>query len=198
MKLKMLSALTGFLLFNLSFPISAATIYLEPSKNNVLVNELFTLDLKASGLKTAASPSLSIYDLDLAFDPTLLDFKNITFGDQLDLFGLGSFQSTRTPSFGLINIFELSFDLAEDLDNLQLGEFNIAQFTFTAIGTGSSDLLLSVNALGDSSGQPISADIVNSSINISPSAVPLPGTLSLMISGLIGIFLLRFKNNLLN
>jgi hypothetical protein len=52
------------------------------------------LNIFISGLGDGTAPSLSTFDLDISFDPTILAFSTAVFGDpilgdQLDIWGLG-------------------------------------------------------------------------------------------------------------
>ena len=64
------------------------------------------------------APSLGTFDLDLSFNNSILSLDSVAFGDQLDILGLGSLQ-IATPGTGIVNLYELSFDSVDDLNNLQ-------------------------------------------------------------------------------
>jgi len=112
--------------------------------------------LVISGLTAGAAPSVSVFDLDVSFNPTILSFGSVAFGDpvlgdQLDLLGLGSFTSTIV-GVDTVNLLELSFDPAAVLNALQPGDFTLATLTFNTLANGISSLGVVVNALGDSNG----------------------------------------------
>lgn len=57
-------------------------------------------------------------------DPAILGFGSSTFGDpilgnQLDIAGYGTYWAVDTATPGQLNVFEISLDLAADLDALQ-------------------------------------------------------------------------------
>jgi len=174
-------------------PVQAITIGFNPSGQVANLGNPVSVALTISDLGDLTSPSLSTFDLDVIYDPTILGFTSAAYGDpilgdQLDLFGLGSLTAT-TPGVGSVNLFELSFDLPDDLDNLQVGSFTLATITFDTVGIGTSSLGLNINALGDANGDPLAANLENGSI----SSVPEPSTLLLIASGLIGIATFRRK-----
>lgn len=74
---------------------------------------------------------------------------SVAFGDQLDLWGLGSWTYVA-PDVVEVNLFELSFDSESDLNMFQADSFTLATLTFDTIALGTSPLDISINALGDS------------------------------------------------
>ena len=171
-------------------PISAHAIMLsvEPNVPSLETGEELTVAINISDLGDGVAPSLSVFDLDLSFDSAVLGFSSASFGGQLDLFGLGNLQlATEFP--GVVNLFELSFDFASDLDTLQLPVFTLVELTFDAVSPGSSALELSILSLGDSLGDAIDASVSNSTVRVSElvATVPVPGTLALLLAGLVGI-----------
>jgi len=167
----------------------AITIGFNPTDQIVNVGAPVSVGLTISGLGDFATPSLSTFDLDVLFDPTILAFSTAVFGDQLDLFGTGSIQKI-TPGTGAVNLFELSLELPGDLDNLQKGSFTLAMLTFDTLALGTSPLSISINTLGDAEGQGLIADTQVGSV----AAVPEPGTLLLISSGLAGVAYLRRRS----
>jgi len=179
-------------LFFLLLPYSnlhAFTVGLTPSFQTVPVGNPVSVDLYVSGLGNGTPPSLGTFDLNILFDSTILYFNNATFGDpglgdQLDLFGLGSITSVDDSVPGVLNLFELSLDMPGDLDLFQADSFTLATLTFDTLTTGTSSLSLTINALGDSAGNALSANIQNASV----APVPEPSTAILLaISSLAGM-----------
>lgn len=171
-----------------AFPSQAAIILsFNPTVQNVPVGSSVDVALVISGLTDGAAPSLSTFDLDVSFNPAILGFDNATFGDpvlgdQLDLSGMGSLTSA-TPGVDTVNLFELSFDSPSDLNTLQAGSFTLATLTFNALSIGTSNLEISVNALGDSLGDPLTATIQSGSIK----SIPEPPSLLLVSMGILGM-----------
>lgn len=157
-----------------AFVCDAATISVNPTAQTQTVGSPTTISLLITGLGAGTAPSLGTFDIDIAFDPVLLSFVTATFGNQLDILGLGSLQIT-TPGTGTVNLFELSLDTVDDLNNLQAGSFTLAMLTFDTIAVGTSALNLTVNALGDADGQAISSILENGTLTIEDTAGnPIP------------------------
>lgn len=175
-------------------PLNAHAVMLNiiPASQSVDVGNTVTLELQISGLGEFTSPSLSVYDIDVLFDSSLLSFEDAVFGDpvlgnQLDLFGFGSINSA-TPIGGGVNLFELSLDLPDDLDTLQASEFTLATLDFQSVGAGLGLFSLSVNELGDSFGDSMAFDYGGDAefrIANSNTVVPEPVTAVMFSAGLL-------------
>lgn len=181
--------------------VQAASLALIPAVQSVEVGNAVEIEVVISGLGDVSAPSLSTFDLDVNFDPSILAFSSATFGDpilgdQLDLLGFGSLTDV-TAGAGTVNLFELSFDLPSDLDSLQPDSFTLATLNFNAIGVGSSPLAIStVNALGDANGLPLLIEAVSgANVEVTPSTATVPepslSLLSLFSALGVGGFLLR-------
>jgi hypothetical protein len=124
------------------------------------------------------------------FDTSFLSLLGVTYGDpvlgdQLDLFGFGSLALT-TPGAGTVNLFQLSFDLIDDLNTLQASSFVLAQLTFNTLSPGSTGLTVSLNSLSDAAGSALDTTATGGMLSIRPpvtSAVPEPSTSWLMLVG---------------
>lgn len=128
--------------------VQAQTLTVTPSAQTVDVGDAVSVDLRISGLGDGAAPSVGVFDIDFTFDPSLLSFSTVSYGTGLDVLGLGSLQAT-TPGAGTVNLFELSFDTADDLNAFQSDSFTLATLTFNTLAFGASQLTLSLNAVGD-------------------------------------------------
>ena len=180
MNCKELLALCGLLL---GIPhAQAITISVSPVLQEVQAGGSLTVLVNAAGVAAGSAPSIGVYDFDLKYDGSLLAFRDATFGDQLDLFGLGSDTAADGRGPGVINLFELSFDSVVDLDDRQADSFTLVSLRFDILAVGTSGLTLHVNALGDALGDPLGANVVNGAVQIL-SAVPVPGAFGLFALG---------------
>lgn len=161
----------GLLLVSALNSAHAIQLGIQPATHSVAPHASFDLALAISGLGDGTAPSLGVFDLTVAYDPAILQFEALDFGDpalgdQLDLFGLAGVTGVDTSVPGIINLFELSLDAPQDLEALQAGDFTLSVFTFTALAPGVSALDLSVNALGDAWGDPLFATLTSGRVTV--------------------------------
>ncbi|NOZ67766.1 MAG: PEP-CTERM sorting domain-containing protein [Deferribacteres bacterium] len=169
----------------------ALTIVFDPVSQDVMAGDPVDVALVISGLGDYTADSLSTFDLDIVFDPAILGFNSVSYGDpvlgdQLDIWGLGTI-TTTTPGAGFVNLYELSLDLPSDVDAYQAGSFTLATLSFDTLSPGMSYLDISVNALGDAWGDPLTVSTQGGIVNV----VPEPATLVLLGGGLAGLGLMR-------
>ena len=188
--------------------LPAASITLTPSSQSVDLGSQAVVTLDISGLGSGAAPSVGAYDIDLSFDSSILALSSVVFGDpvlgdQLDVLGLGSILGA-TPGAGTVNVFEISLDFVDDLNQLQADSFTLATFTFDTLAAGSSALGLTLNALGDADGLSLDATLTGGSVDVVGSEPP-PVTVSepsawatyvLLMAGLAGLGIFQGKKRL--
>lgn len=175
-------------------PAQAGIISIDPLTQTVGLGSSINVKVQISELGAFSAPSLGAYDLNVSFNPLLLQFLGATLGDpilgdQLDLLGLGSIQSV-TPSAGSVGLFELSLDSIDDLNNLQSPSFVLGTLSFQTIGLGTSSINIGVNALSDAYGDALTSGIQNGSVIVNASAVPEPNSV-LLVGSLAGVLVLR-------
>jgi hypothetical protein len=171
--------------------LAGFVISVEPPYQAVADGSAVSVSLQISGLGAFTAPSLGTFDLDLRFDPSLLDFNSFVFGDpvlgdQLDLSGFGSITGMgTTPGSGVVNIYEVSLDSVTDLDNLQEPMFTLGILEFQPLQVGISFLFIDINALGDASGYSLPRTVRAGVISITPE----PGSITLVAATLIALVL---------
>lgn len=160
----------------------AAVLTLSPSLPVVQVGDTFSVDLQISDV--GAGNAVGTYDLDVGFDGALVSLTGVSFGAGLDVLGMGSVQFA-TPGAGIVNLFELSLDLPDDLIALQPDSFVLATLNFTAAAAGTSNFTLFLNALGDAYGDELQASLVDGSVTVgAPASVPEPATYALVAAAM--------------
>lgn len=188
----------------LALNTQALTLSLVPEQTHINSGDALRLNIAVDGLNNQSAPSLGSYDLALNFNSDLLSLTSIQWGDsilgnQLDIAGFGSLQDAINTALDShihsLNLFELSFDSANDLDQLQAGSFTLLSLLFATSNTGIANLDLQVNALSDAWGNALAADIINSSVTLGQNStnVPEPSSYLLMTLGLIGLIAIRRK-----
>jgi hypothetical protein len=169
---------------------SAVTLSVDPAFQTMAPGAVAPVRVGITGLGDMIAPSLSAFDFQLSYDPSVLELALVTHGDpiygnQLNLSGFGTITLDDTVTPGVARLMELSFDWPDDLNQMQLGRFVLANLFFRGIGAGTSPLILAVNTLGNEVGDSIQASVVNGSITVSDrTPVPEPGVFFLCGSGL--------------
>jgi hypothetical protein len=161
----------------------------NPSSSSINVGDSIDVEIRISGFENGVD--LGAFDFNLNFDDTILDFTGYTLGTGLNN---NDIDQSLDMSTGF-NLSELSF--LDDF-SFQEDEFVLATVSFVgkSIGTSTlslSDIVLSsafpLNGVDENPIMEISADTDGGSITVignSFSAVPEPGTLYLVLMGIIG------------
>ncbi|WP_124974585.1 cohesin domain-containing protein [Aphanothece sacrum] len=172
----------------------AVSLQLIPSSTNITVGQNVTVAVVISDLGNKVPPSLSFYDLDINFNPSILSFNNAIFGNQLNLNNLGTSPIT-IPGNGVVSIWEASGDSDTDLDTLQLGSFTLATLSFKGIGVGNSALNISITEILDSQLAPLTINsVTDSSVRVNSAVTKIPEpSLNLGFLGLMFLSRIVFK-----
>lgn len=178
----------------------AATIGVVQPSTPIAQGSTFSVTIAIADLVGSGAPSLADFDIDIAFDASVLGYVGFAWGDpvlgdQLDLAHLGSLAiaDESQSGAGFLNFFEVSYDDSAVLNAQQAGSFGLVTLTFQALIEGVSDLTIGVNALGDANGNPLGAQVQNASVHVSP--VPVPPALPLFASALLLAGTARTRRN---
>jgi hypothetical protein len=141
--------------------LHAVTLGFFPSTANVTAGSPFSVDLRISDIDN--NTAIGDYDFDINFSSSVLSIGegDVTFGNQLQQSGVASLQSVNIGN-GQLNISEVSLNDQGVLNTSRSDEVTVARLNFTAGDTpGVSQLGISVNALGNQNGSPVSVDNIN-------------------------------------
>lgn len=161
----------------------AYSISLAPSTQTIDVGNAASINID---LSIAPQEELFGFDFDLAFDPSVLSFNNLSVHSALS----GYLTGYTAPSAGSPGL--VTFDGALDLFSiagLTQGTYTLASLSFDGIGQGSStvDLTGDVLDLNPASGLvPVSA-----TASVTTASVPEPGSMLFLGMGLAGFAALR-------
>ena len=201
MKCLKLAALV-FTLGIFSLSAQAALISFDPSAQSVNLSDAVSVDIRISGL---GDDIVTAFDLDIVFDASILGFTGFTYGNDLDVLGLGSITSTFDFGGGVVNVFELSLDFDEDLMLFQPNDFVLGTMTFDSLAVGTSALSLTNHGVaGEFVFDPSCGCMVASELDItlqsgevrvidpdSPTGLTEPSTLGLALLGMLSVLGMR-------
>jgi hypothetical protein len=131
--------------------------------SNVSVGSTVSVQISISGLGSGAAPALGAWDIDVAFDPTVISLSGVTFRSPSEL-GPGSLQDSGLipigPTESRVDAAEISFEDAAALEAAQPDAFLLATIQFTGLTTGMATFSFAQLLLSDAQGAPLPADSV--------------------------------------
>jgi hypothetical protein len=167
-------------------PAGAITLGIVPERSETAPGAEVEVMVRISGLGDREAPSLRVFDLDLLFDPAVLFFAGLRFGDPV----LGNELDPTDQGLVVDEVFDIlapsgrvgffGESLVEPpvlLDELQAGSFVLATFVFLGIARGESALELEIAELRDAEGNALPAETAAGAISVvtAPSAAALLG-----------------------
>ena len=188
--IKIISSLLLSVMFASS--VNATLFSIELDQTDFNVGQTLTANLVVSDIEKDSIGFTSLiadFELDLMFDNSLLSFDSLSFGEKLGD-GLDSLQLDNVTASGILNIFELSYLLYDELLVLQDGisKFTLASINFDIINVGSGLFSLNNIAAGNDIGTALTDIQSNSTSFITTSgttAIPEPTSIALILVGLM-------------
>jgi parallel beta-helix repeat protein len=167
----------------------AALLSLQPFDTLAENGDTVSLDLMVSGLGNFGPDSLGAFDIFVGYDTAALSFAGYTLGNLLgrvDLFE--AIDASGGAGGGAVNIAEVSLLSATSLNTLQPGQFVLASLRFDVLdlnaGASTALSILQGALLADAAGSRLAISGTTQATISSRAAVPLPGTLLLLLSAL--------------
>jgi hypothetical protein len=123
-------------------PALGISLDVIPSSTTVMPGDSFSIDVVVSDLGLEV---VSAFDLDLSYDPTIVDATGVTFGTYLGDPALFEAFTAAVLSPGLVDFAEVSLLSDAQLLALQTGmdPFSLATISFDALALGTSPLTFS-------------------------------------------------------
>jgi hypothetical protein len=167
----------------------AALLSLQPDITHASTGDTISLDLVVSELGDFSPDSLGAFDVYVNYDASVLSFTDYTLGILLgDIITFTALDFSSSTA-GEVNVAEVSLLSAASLDALQPGEFILASLRFDVLNLppdAITTLHIQSDAVLSDATEEAEALQVTTGGPATIQTVPLPGTLWLMLSGLVG------------
>ena len=121
--------------------VAGVSLSLQPVAQTVNLGDQVMVNVVISGLD-AASQIVSTFDLNVNYNPGILNAIGVSFGALLgdpDLLEADAGKVLSTP--GVVDFWELSYLSDADLAALQPDSFTLATLSFQAVGLGTTTLI---------------------------------------------------------
>lgn len=149
------------------------------------VGETILMDLWISDLAPSAGEALGGFDLAMSYDGAVTDYQTSVFGEELNNY---DFFALEADELGSNAVRHAGVSLSFDLSN-QMSSFKLFTLEFMAAQVGESVLALDQVLLSDAFGfEIVEPQTFSATITVEgPITVPEPGTLALMVTGLMAL-----------
>ena len=207
-------ALRGFLgaalVLYVTASAGAAVINVQGSGSTSTIGGGVTVDLAISGLSSAPNESLSAFDVNVLFNPTVLAFASGSFIDPLT--GVNQLQWQERGSFsflgtaddiggGTLDVFGVSGNTTAVLDANQANAFIFARLTFRVVAAQSTTVVLDTldTNLGfaNSGASPLLRAYGSTSVQFVPQVVVIPEPSTAVTMSLAALLIATLGRHLL-
>lgn len=198
MMTRTLSAAAALGLFFSAGAANAVTANLtQTTLDPIAVGDTVTFELSTSD----DFPTFNGFDANLTYDADVLSFDSVEYGP---IFNVPSSVPVVEPADAsgetTLGRF-IAGAFTSDPEDLPSGANLVATFNFQAVGAGTFTVLASAfqgTFFGDENGQPLGVDPVSTSVTVGDgdgpvSAVPLPASALLLLTGVAGLSVFRLR-----
>jgi hypothetical protein len=150
------------------------SVSVNPAPQTTLLGGTTSVNVDISGLHNMDTGiGLGGYSIGLTYDPAIVHFDGLVFGNGLNLgTGADSVQFSDNSTLGLLLVDETSLLDSATLNAGQLGDFSLFRLDFTGLKYGTSPVNLSQVQLSDLGGETLTAaEILDGSIDV-PDSLP--------------------------
>lgn len=171
---------------------------IDPTTQTKDIGQILSYDVWVKGV---GSEIVTAYDIDIAYNTSILSLNAVVFGNGLNL---GNSSDSFQFNSGTVNVNEVTFLADNVLSAGQSNDFLLFKLDFKGLTAGTSNLTMTVNSMaGHSEPDPIFGDlipvaltpdsVVGASATVRPNGttIPEPSILALLGLGLLGMTLTR-------